>query len=230
MKKTVLKLFAALSAVCILTGCSGEIDSAINENLPIMGVAEEVLPVEFCHDVDGISIETSYQPGSNYQLEDWNVTDSKTLMMSLKVVSQPIGAEVFVEHVHADVSLAAKYQDYNGILQDSMDDSYHGTNQPGFFVSEEYPYKECFSIEGHSQTLVQGWASMYGGSVDTVRVTESMLGSHGCIGNKIQVVYNLNIRLEGEEFFHTRTLVDEFYVASRYYLQQEAEKATNAEQ
>ncbi len=64
---------------------------------------------------------------------------------------------LFVEHLHADVVVESTLSHFNGITQDSMDDSFHGV-QGGFFISEEYQYGEVFSIEGSSpkDTSTQG--------------------------------------------------------------------------
>ncbi len=56
---------------------------------------------------------------------------------------------LFVEHLHADAVLESTLSHFDGITQDSMDDSFHGV-QGGFLISEEYQYEEVFSIEGSS--------------------------------------------------------------------------------
>ena len=42
-----------------------------------------------------------------------------------------------------------------------MDDSFHGTSQDGFFVSNNYQYQNKFAIEGFSKDLIDGWM-LYG--------------------------------------------------------------------
>ena len=60
------------------------------------------------------------------------ITDSKVIDMSAEVANIPEGATVLIEHVHIDMSLKATNPQLDGLSQDNMDDSYHGTSQDGF--------------------------------------------------------------------------------------------------
>lgn len=68
---------------------------------------------------------------------------------------------MLIEHVHIDMSLKSTDTQFDGLSQDEMDDSFHGTSQDGFFVSNNYQYQNKFAIEGFSKDLIDGWM-LYG--------------------------------------------------------------------
>ena len=152
---------------------------------------------------------------TSYDAQNWRITDSKTLLMSLRTEGAK-GFTVFVEHVHADVALKSTSESLDGWSQDSMDDSVHG-NQPGFWVTDTHPWEEVFAIEGFSQTLINGWSFYFGaygsGSITQQRLTETNLVKYGGVyGNKVQIVYDLLLKPDSEPYFYTRSIQDEFLV------------------
>ena len=153
---------------------------------------------------------------TSYNSAAWRITDSKSLLMRAWLEGAE-GATVLVEHVHIDIAIKSRYEQFDGWPQDSMDDSVHGGIQPGFLVTNQYPYENVFAIEGFSQTLIDGWAFFVGsygyGGVSEDRLTEETLVDHGKVyGNKVQVVYDLLIKYGNEPYFHTRSIIDEFLV------------------
>jgi hypothetical protein len=78
-------------------------------------------------------------------------------------------------------------------------------------------YENVFIIEGYSQTLIEGWGFVAGdvgvASLANERLTERTLVENGqAYASKISIVYDLLIRNPGEEYFHTRSIVDEFLI------------------
>jgi len=187
----------------------------------------KVLPILHNELAGGKLTRTIEIPGEKFQLvtgystdyntDEWHITDSKNLRMTALISGAPEGTVVLVEHVHVDISIVAALAMINGLPQDSMDDSIHGSDQGGFWVTDQYPYEEVFAIEGYSQTLISGWGFVIGGygsaSLSEKRLTEHNLVEYGeAYGEKMQVVYDLLIRYPGETYFHTRSVIDEFLI------------------
>jgi len=164
---------------------------------------------------EGITVTSTYS--TSYDTTDWKITDSKTLDISV-TVDAPEGYQFFVESMHADVELMSKVPATDGLTQDSMDDSLHSGDQPGFFITG-HPYTESFVIEGTSDTFLDMYIRLwdgYGyGDLEEHRPTECEFRDKddGKVkGNRFQIVFNLMVRDPGEEFFHKVTLTDEFKV------------------
>lgn len=141
--------------------------------------------------------------------------------MSARVRGLPEGATVLIEHVHIDMSLKSTNPQLDGLSQDSMDDSYHGTSQDGFFIDEIYPYQNKFAIEGFSKDLIEGWGFVCGdygsSSLTQTRLTERNLIQEGDVyANKMQVIYDILIKYAGEDFYHVVSVSDEFLIPVEY--------------
>ncbi|MBP7832584.1 MAG: hypothetical protein KA035_02320 [Candidatus Levybacteria bacterium] len=156
---------------------------------------------------------------TEYTTVGWRITDSKTLYMRAEMSNMDpnCNPEVLVEHMHADVSIKSRKEGIDGLKQDSMDDSIHGGLQPGFSIVPPYHYENVFAIEGFSQTLISGWSFYYsgygGGGINEKRLTEkSLVDDGGACASKFQIVFDLLIRNPGEEAYHTRSVVSEFFV------------------
>jgi len=119
------------------------------------------------------------------------------------------------------MSLKSTNPQLDGLSQDSMDDSYHGTSQDGFFVNDKYQYQNKFAIEGFSKDLIEGWSfacGSYGaGSISQTRLTEKNLVAHGNVyANKMQVVYDILIKYADEDYYHVVSVLDEFLIPVEY--------------
>ena len=137
--------------------------------------------------------------------------------MTAKVTNVPEGTTILIEHVHIDMSLKSTNPQLDGLSQDSMDDSYHGTSQDGFWINEKYPYQNKFAIEGFSKDLIDGWTFVCGsygfGSISQERLTEKNLTTYGKVyANKMQVVYDILIKYPKEDFYHVVSVLDEFLI------------------
>lgn len=215
MKKRYLTILVACALALGITGCESV------EKVPEDKKLEKLEnlsgnSLEKTHDIDGMKLTTTYNTG-DYNLKRWRITDSKVINMTAKLSNIPKGATVLVEHVHIDMSLKSKDPQLDGLAQDSMDDSYHGTSQDGFFIDEKYEYENTFAIEGFSKELIDGWMFITGSfgaeSVSNERLTEDNLIRYGKVyANKMQVVYDVLVKYEGEEFYHVESITDEFLI------------------
>lgn len=137
---------------------------------------EEVVPV----DTETASLETNYETGQtsvtdeiqipgesfslvctydtgDYQLDNWRVTTSKGINMSVNTKGLPEGYKTYIEHMHADIVLKSTNPQIDGITQDTMDDSDHRVPTNGFFISNSVSYNNTFAIEGYTEQFYTLW-------------------------------------------------------------------------
>ncbi len=206
-----------------LTGCVDVETVPKEKNLEVLNTLKGST-LEKTHEIEGIEFITTYNTG-DYDLSRWRITDSKVINMTAKVKNVPKGATVLIEHVHIDMSLKSTNPQLDGLSQDYMDDSYHGTSQDGFFISNKYQYQNKFAVEGFSKDLIDGWMFVCGaygsGSINQERLTEKNLVQDGNVyANKMQVVYDVLVKYANEDFYHVVSVLDEFLIPVEY----EAEK------
>lgn len=197
-----------------LVGCHTETVPE-EKNLEVLNTLDGST-LEKTHEIEDLKFITTYDTG-DYDLSRWRITDSKIINMTAKVTNVPEGATILIEHVHIDMSLKSTNPQLDGLSQDSMDDSYHGTSQDGFWINEKYPYQNKFAIEGFSKDLIDGWTFVCGsygyGSISQERLTEKNLTTYGKVyANKMQVVYDILIKYPKEDFYHVVSVLDEFLI------------------
>lgn len=218
------KLMVLLVTMALgMTGC-GEETVPKEKELDVLNTINGS-KLEQRHKIEEFEFVTTYDTG-NYDLERWRITDSKTVNMTAEIKDVPDGTTVLVEHVHIDMSLKSTNPQLDGLSQDYMDDSFHGTSQDGFFISDKYQYQNTFAIEGFSKDLIDGWMFVCGeygsGSITQKRLTEANLVEKGNVyANKMQVVYDLLVKYEGEEYYHTVSVLDEFLIPVTYVSSEE---------
>lgn len=213
MKRYLVLLITIMFAIC-LTGCEEETVPKEKDLAVLNPINGNIL--EKKHEIEKFEFVTTYDTG-DYDLSRWRVTDSKVINMTAKITNVPEGASILIEHVHIDMSLKSTNPQLDGLSQDYMDDSYHGTSQDGFLVSNNYPYQNKFVIEGFSKDLIEGWTFVCGsygsGSISQQRLTEENLIKSGKVyANKMQVVYDVLIKYKDEEFYHVESILDEFLI------------------
>lgn len=146
-----------------------------------------------------------------YDASNWRVTDSKDIGMTVKTKDLPEGYKVYIDHVHADILLKSTYPQIDGIEQDSMDDTFHGQNQDGFYISNDEEYYNIFSIMGYTQDFYQLWGSAFGnyGSLNSSyqRLTEDNIRAVGTYAEKLVVVYDLSIQAPGVDYVYTKSVI-----------------------
>ena len=213
MKRYLITLITIVLAFG-LVGCHPETVPE-EKNLEVLNTLDGST-LEKAHEIEDLKFITTYDTG-DYDLSRWRITDSKTINMTAKVTNVPEGATILIEHVHIDMSLKSTNPQLDGLSQDSMDDSYHGTSQDGFWINEKYPYQNKFAIEGFSKDLIDGWTFICGsygyGSISEERLTEKNLTTYGKVyANKMQVVYDILIKYPKEDFYHVVSVLDEFLI------------------
>ncbi len=221
------RYFALMLTVALafsLTGCVDVETVPEEKNLEVLNTLNGST-LEKKHKIEGLEFITTYDTG-DYDLSRWRITDSKVINMTAEVTNVPEGATVLIEHVHIDMSLKSTNPQLDGLLQDYMDDSYHGTSQDGFFISDKYQYQNKFAVEGFSKDLIDGWMFVCGsygsGSLIQERLTEKNLVQYGKVyANKMQVVYDVLVKYANEDFYHVVSVLDEFLIPIEY----ETEKA-----
>lgn len=223
MKRYFALVLMVVLAFC-LTGCLDDETVPEEQNLEVLNTLKGST-LEKTHEIEGIEFVTTYNTG-DYDLSRWRITDSKVINMTAEVANVPEGATVLIEHVHIDMSLKSTNPQLDGLSQDYMDDSYHGTSQDGFFISDKYQYQNKFAVEGFSKDLINGWTFVCGsygaGNVTQKRLTEENLVQDGEVyANKMQVVYDVLVKYADEDFYHVVSVLDEFLIPVEY----EAEKA-----
>lgn len=202
MKKTIVKLLTlSIILTLVLTGCTyteevvekDETTIRLEDNYETgqTGVTDKI-------DIDGESFQLicQYDTG-DYPLNKWRVTDSKIINMTVTTTELPEGYSVYVEHVHADISLKSTEPQIDGITQDTMDDSDHRVPSNGFFINDTYSYNNAFAIEGYTDQFYTLWGyafSSYGSlSSSYERLTEYNIRKVGTYAEKLSVVYDIVI-------------------------------------
>lgn len=161
------------------------------------------------------SIICDYEIDKN-TLENWHITDTKHIGMSVCTKDLPDGYEAYIDHAHLDISLVANTAQINGILQDSMDDTYHGYEQPGFFIDNNTSYYNVFNVDGYTENFYQLWGLAFGdyGIMNSSyrRLTERNLLNVGVFAEKLSVVYDISIKKPDSDKFYTKSVLSEILI------------------
>ena len=204
-----------LTFVTILTGCEYEKEvvekdtttDTIKENSVGVPSLSQTLSVKN----EDFSLLVDYDLG-NYDLSKWHVTDNKNVGMTVKTQNLPEGYEVSLDHIHADIAIKSTETQVNGITQDTMDDTYHGTNQDGFYIDNNNEYYNIFNIEGYTEHFYQLWGYYYGTSSDYLRLTEGELLKAGVYAEKLAVVYDVAIKKPGFDKKYVKSVISEILI------------------
>ncbi len=206
-----------------LVGCSGDGPERVSKETELDSLKlMEGTTLTQNLDVPGedFKLVIDYDTG-RYDFSNWRITSNKYINMSAYATGIPEGTTILVDHMHVDISLQSTLAQVDGMLQDSMDNSYNGASQDGYYIDEKYRYRNTFIIEGYSQTLISGWGFVCGSygtyEISQERLTEKNLIEEGEVyANKVQVEYKLLVKNEGEEYFHNTTVVSEFSIPVQY--------------
>lgn len=136
--------------------------------------------------------------------------------MKVKTKGLPEGTEVYIDHVHADISLKSTSAQINGITQDTMDDTFHGVSQDGFFINDTSEYYNIFSIEGYTCQFYEMWGLCFGtyGTVSSSyeRLTENNIIKVGTYAEKLSIVYDLSIKTPDSDKMYTKSVLSEVLI------------------
>lgn len=158
-------------------------------------------------------------------INDWRITSSKCLNVTVKTEGLPEGWRVYIDNVHIESSILSLYEAFDGIIVDEMDDHTHSSVYPGFAINNENEYYGVFGIGGYSQTLVSGYTegfaayngmSYTSGRINEKRVTESELKEAGVYGNKFQLVYDLYIQPLDSGEPYMKSVISEFVIPTTF--------------
>lgn len=218
MRKKILFMCCMIFIAASLTGCEEEYVEQDTE-VQTMEVDQETGEVNLNQilDIPGeyFKLVCDYDTG-RYDIGSWRVTDSKVINMTAHTSGLPEGYEVYIDHVHADISLASTSPQINGIIQDSMDDTSHASPGRGFYISNESIYNNTFAIEGYTQQFYELWGYAFGtyGTLSSSyeRLTEKNIVEVGTYAEKVQVVYDIAIKAPEDPDFHTVSVLSEFFV------------------
>ncbi len=213
-------VYVLIALSVLIAGCG---PAAAPEMKPIKMLDNEFATgaVTFQHTLqtpDGdVIIETSYS--TEYDTSQWHITTPKSLDIKAKVISAPVGKTIYIENMHADVSLICEYETLNGWKTDTMDDHLHTGTAPGFLITKDYQYEESFAIEGFSQTLLDGWAyynhaiGIGSATVEEKPLTESnLINELHAKGQRLTFVYDILVQNTGDAAPHKHVFSDEFGV------------------
>jgi hypothetical protein len=225
MKNRKLRIVGIIMVVAMVFGlmaCTSEADDSSRDSTEqgLESLANDFekgpLIKEHTFDDGRLTLVTMYS--TDYKTKEWKITKAKTLNFGASLKRGPggEGALVYVEHVHVDVTLWADSGSLGGIKQDSMDNSLHSGTEPGFSISDGYPYQGVFSVEGYSQTLIDGWGYQtrdWGKSeITEVQLTEGALVDEGVDGNKFTFIWDLLVKYPGDTGFHKVAISSELVV------------------
>lgn len=225
MKKRLFTIFLISSLLITTTGCEHTIEVVekdtttdmmqVNDDTDI-SIGIPSLTQELSVEDESFKLLCEYNTGS-YPINNWHVTDSKSITMKVKTKNLPEGYEVYIDHVHADISLKSTLPGLNGITQDSMDDTFHGYSQDGFYINNDDEYYNIFAIEGYTDQFYQLWGyavGEYGAAYSTYqRMTEQNIVEKGeTYAEKLMVVYDLSIKKPGSDKLYTKSVLSEILI------------------
>lgn len=149
-------------------------------------------------------------------LENWHVTDTKNIGMHVTTKGLPENYEVYIDHVHADISLKSTSPQINGITQDSMDDTFHGYSQDGFYINDNTEYYNIFAIDGYTSQFYELWGHAFGdyGTIQSEykRLTEKHILDVGTYAEKLSVVYDISIKNPDSDKVYTKSVISEILI------------------
>ena len=130
--------------------------------------------------------------------EEWTVTGNKNLYMRVYTKGLSSDKKVYMDNIHIDTTIMATIKQFDGILQDTMDDRIHNSLMLGFPISDDTYYYGVNAIEGQNDNFIQGFIhgcqGYSNGSVEEKRFLESDYLSKGVFANKITSVVGLLIQ------------------------------------
>jgi hypothetical protein len=220
-RKAIMLIAVTIMVSGSLTGCLEYESEQLSEDTTTdrIAVDEETGKLETKQelDVEGepFKLVCEYDTGK-YDINNWHVTDDKSVNMRVTTKGLPEGYEVYIEHMHADIILKSTSLQINGITQDSMDDYSHAEPSNGFYIDDEIPYYNIFSIDGYTSEFYQLWGYCFGnyGSISSSyqRLTETNIIKVGTYAEKLHIVYDLSITRPDSEHFYNVSVESEILI------------------
>lgn len=225
------KRFGLISIILImsmlLTGCGVEDRSEIEKAREEARVLEptynddleEISEIVRNKDLGDFTLVMKYDT-IDYDLNNWNITDNKTIRMQAWTEGAPEDWDVIVEHVHVDLFIGHKSGDKPSILQDSMDDKYHGVKQDGFKISDSIKYDNIFGVIGATEELHRAIAATTDRNLKLKDLREIDFDIEGYTHNKMQVVYDVVVKKPDNDYYETIAVYDEIVIPTARFLRE----------
>jgi hypothetical protein len=162
--------------------------------------------ITFDHDIQMsneiiLNLTTKYT--STLNISAWAITKNKDILIDLQVSENPNNVLLWVEHMHVDCFVESEWTFVDDWIQDTMDDSYHGTDSPGFFINDTFSYSETFSVQGRTPELMYYYDYYYeyfdfSYTGNTLFSEENLRKAGRCYGVSFYVVYDVVLRGQNE--------------------------------
>lgn len=217
------KLLALSSVALFLGGCVANIDPAsereVNEDEVLQPTyndeLEEIHEIVRRKELDDFDFVMKYDT-IDYDLNQWRIIDNKALKISAWTESAPSDWDIMIEHVHIDLFITNKYADVPTLLQDSMDDKYHGYKQDGFKISDDVVYENIFGIIGATPELQKtvDWEGKY--SLELKDLREEHFAKEDYDSNTLQVVYDVMVKKPDNDYYETIAVYDKIIIPVGY--------------
>ena len=155
--------------------------------------------------VENFDFITTYSTGT-YDLDKWKFTDSKAIDVSAEVKNVSKGTTILINNIYINMTLKSTEDKIDEtVIQYCKNDSYVGKQQDGFLINETYNYQKTFLINALNEDFIDNYTSRYGTLSEEYIVDKFY-------ANKIQIRYDLLIKNEGEELYHSVSVSEEFTI------------------
>lgn len=212
--KTVVALLGVATLGITLAGCE-ERNSPVDVKTEVSGnvggetnkiIAKDddtgTIPLTSEHTVNfngqSFKVIATYKLPSNRK-NTWLFTATSPVYLSVKTENKPDNLKVVLNNVYSDVSILSKKSGYNGVRQDSTNQSFTTlSNDGGYTIDNNNGYSLPFQVEGINQNETSVWLINYGSGVtvgDThdERVDEEDIGENAVAG-QLKTVWTLSIK------------------------------------
>ncbi len=226
MKKNTLKFTLLLSLLALfVAGCDETVyrerdvdqdkvlEATYSEDL------DEIHEIVREKELDDFTFVTKYDT-IDYDLNEWYIIDNKTIKMSAWTEGAPVDWDIIIEHVHVDLFITNKYENYPTLLQDTMDDKYHGYKQDGFKISDDIVYENIFGIIGATTEMHHALRYNYDRSLMLKDLREEDFARNHYDSNTLQVIYDVMIKKPGNDYYETIAVYDDIIIPVGYTFSQ----------
>lgn len=221
IRRIVLMMFLFIVPVA-LTGCDDLIEDE-ERNIDQEKVLEasynddmqEVHQIVREKDLDDFTFITMYDT-IDYDLNEWYIIDNKTIQISAWTQDAPADWDVIIEHVHIDLFITNRYENRPTLLQDSMDDKYHGYMQDGFKISDNVVYENIFGIIGATPELHASLRASRDYSLRLKDLREEDFANNNYDSNTLQVIFDVMVKKPGNDYYETIAVYDEIIIPVGY--------------
>lgn len=185
------------------------LEATYNEDL------EEVHSITREKDLGDFTFVTEYDT-IDYDLNNWYIIDNKTLKTSAWTEGAPDDWEIIIEHVHLDLFITNKYNEFPTLLQDTMDDKYHGYQQDGFRISDDVAWENIFGIIGATPEIHNTLRYNYDRTLMLKDLREEDFAKNHYNSNTLQVVYDIMVKKPDKDYYETIAVYDEIIIPVGY--------------